>query len=303
MKKINIQPFILVVVVVFSFSSCTSFRTRDGVYRVADTELAEIETETETIEDEVVSSELIDIMDEGLALGVPEMAMPVLDLSYFTNMGSSFLDQLKGDVAANLSEDQAYASYERLTIVPKDDLMSVMAVELAYFMDGGQGEWTDRRRDYPSGNGYTLSSFSENEGILTYDLTYKDNSGTMKTVGVTYNRIEDCFDYVSESFDGEGVLIYKVWQQFARSFDGGYFYQALRHSIADDMERASFSYFDGSSYETYIRSTEDGSQLEGFSYDLYKGHPEDLETLMKAYQPTVYFSNNGMEGFRYNVFK
>ncbi len=296
MKKGKVLSYMMVVMLVFGLTSCTSFETRDGLYRVAEEEAPEITIDAIDIEEDV-----IDIMDEDVALGGFDMPSVGFDLGRFTGLASVFVDQLSADIEGNLLDKDAYETYDLLAIVPKDDLMSVVTIELEHLIQFDDNTWTDRRSDYSSGNGYTISTFTEADGVYYYDLSYNDDSGAFKEITVVYNSLLKRYDYVSESYNKNKELSYKVWQQFCESDEGGYYYQALRHSVIDDMERTSFSYFDNISYETYITPTQQGVKLTGLIYDLYKGVPESLEMMVTGYEAAGYFSKSMDGEFLYEL--
>lgn len=300
MKKVHLKTLLLTITLVLALASCGSYRSRDGLYRVAEEEqvLTEIETK---IEAATIEEEFLDIFDEDIALSDPQMISEGFVLGRFTEMASGFVEWLREDVELNLKEDEAYESYDLLTIVPKDDLMSVVNVEVEHLMQFDHGTWTQRRSEYPGGNGYIVSTFSEIGGVYYYDLTYNDDSGASKVVTVVYDSLLDRFDYVSESFNNEQELSYKVRQQYCRHEDGGYYYQALRHSVIDNLERASFSYFDETSYVTYITPTKVGMQLQGFIADLYQNVPNDLEQMIVGYEAGGHFSHTEEQGFKYEL--
>lgn len=290
MSKGNFLSYMIVVMLVLSLIGCTSFETKDGLYRAAEEETPETSIEAIVIEEDV-----IDIMDEDIALGGLDMPNVGFDLRRFTGLGSVFVDQLSADVEEAIKEEDAYQTYDLLRGVPNDDLMSVVTIEFEHMIQFDEGTWTDRRSDYSSGNGYIMSTFTEVDGVYYYDLSYNDDSGAFKEITVVYNGLLDRYDYVSESYNKNGELSYKVWQQFCGNDEGGYYYQALRHSVIDNKERTSFSYFDNLSYETYITPTQEGLKLSGLIYDLYKGVPESLEMMVTGYEATGHFSKS-MDG-------
>ena len=293
MRKLNFQRSMTVLVLIIILTSCTSFKTRDGLYKVAKDGAPEATIDARPIEDE------LDILDEEIALGGIDVPLIGFDFGPFTDMGTYFVDRLSGDVDLKLKEDKDYLIYDLLASVPKDDLMSVVHIDLAYLMQFDEGTWTDRRTDYPSGDGYSLSTFSQDEGVYSFDLSYKDTSGDTREIKVVYDSRLERYNYVSESYDAAGVLSYQVWQQFCKS-DEGFYYQAIRHSVVDDRERACFSYFDNNAYETYITPTEENIKLSGFIYDLYESVPENLTMMVTGYEAVSHVSNNTEVGFIYD---
>lgn len=284
-------PIIWTLLVVVALTACTSFETRDGLYRDATSvEVSTIGEEASVIDD--VADDELEILDEAIALG--GIGEAGFDLGGFTEAGGNFITMLNNDVITHLQDDSDYMVYDKMAVVVNDDLMSVVSVELEHLMQFDPGTWQNRRTEYTGGDGYINSSFREKDGTFIYKLSYNDQSGSHKEVTVTYDSFMERYDYVSESFNTEGELSYKVWQQYASDGFGGYYYQALRHSVLDNMERASFSWFDGGNYETYISPTVEGVRLSSLPFDLMKELPSELEELVDGFEAPGYFER--MEG-------
>jgi len=279
-------PVIGALIVVVALTACTSFETRDGLYRDATSEEVSTGSEETVALDEAVDAE-VDIFDGEIALG--GMPREGFNLGTFTEIGGNFITMLNKDIMTYLKDDSDYRVYDKMAVVVNDDLMSVVSVELEHLMQFDPGTWQNRRTEYTGGDGYIISSFEEMDGTFIYNISYHDQSGSLKEVTVTYDSFREGYDYVSESFNTEGELSYKVWQQYASDGFGGYYYQALRHSVLDNMERASFSWFDGASYQTYISPTVEGVQLSGLPLDLMEGLPGDLSELVDGFEAFGYF--------------
>ncbi len=241
-----------------------------------------------------------EIIDEELPLANPLEYDNRFDLGVFTDLAHNYVNQMGQDIEDNLDKDEDYVLYSDLALVPYNDLMAVVNVELEYLMQFDKGEWSNREDDYPNGNGMTISSFSKTGDVFEYEITYRDNTGSYKQVEVLYNDVLDRFDYYCESYNNDGVLSYVVSQQFCSDGNSGYYYQALRHSILDDMERASFSYFNQDGYMCYAKANSEGIDFESFVIDLFEEVPNNNEDMIKGYGGLSYLQNNEL-GLSYEL--
>ena len=134
--------------------------------------------------------------------------------------------------------------------------------------------------------------------VYHYDVTYVDIAGSYRAVKVIYNHVLDRYDYTSDSYNNDGQLTYQAKQQFCKSGDG-YYYQALRHSLLDEMERASFSYFDDKVYTVYVKPNSEGIDYQNFVIDIYDEEPKGHEALVEGLGDLTYLKRSSL-GFSYN---
>ena len=279
MKDI-IKLSIALLVVTF-LGGCTALETNESLF--AD---QVIEEDFESLDET-----FLDIEDEEIALGGPGFMMESFDLSRFTSMADGYTNRLINDIGDRLNESKVADNYRELAQVPKDDLMAIMNIELEYMMHYDDGTWTNRRSDYLNGQGYSVSSFDQKDGIYNYEITYNEYTGSYKVASVRYDGFLEQFDYSSESYDQEGVLSYVVSQQFCRDDEGGYYYQALRQSIVDGVERVSFAHFNDTEYKAYIRTATKTTLVDGFSFNLYEKVPENIDMLTGGFADLKSFSH------------
>lgn len=272
-----------VLIVLGLLSGCTSFETEESLY--AEKEEV-IETEIDTLDDE-----LVDIDDDEIALGGLGFITESFNVSDFTGEADAYTDRLMNDIDEHLNGVGDYDQYLEVAKVPKDDLMAVVNIELEYMMQYDQGTWTDRRSDYLNGEGYSVSSFENVEGIYNYDITYNDQTGAYKVIKVRYDSVLERYDYTSESFNEAGVLSYAVRQQFCRDDEGGYYYQAVRQGVVDGFERVAFSHFNTVDYTAYIRPATQMSLAKAFPFDLYEEVPDSIDMLTDGIVGLQSFSN------------
>lgn len=286
-----IIKFGLVMVLLLTVVSCTSFETKDGLYE-----------ESEVVEDgiDIMEEEMVDILDDEVALGAFDLIVEGFDLSGFTEAADSFADQLYTDVEEELVDEEDYEMYLSMVQVPKNDLMAVVNVELEYLLQYDDGFWTERRSEYNNGKGYSVSSFQTIDNVYMYDITYNDNAGARRVLNIRYDTLQERYDYTSESYNSEGVLSYLVKQQFCRDDEGGYYYQAIRQGVSDGFERVSFSHFTDNGYVTYIRPATKVDFALGFSFNLYEDVPDDIDLLTLGFEQLESFSRSGSE-FNYDI--
>lgn len=213
------------------------------------------------------------------------------EMGKFTSSGDGYTTNLSDDIEEHLGEEEVYMDFLGASMIPLDDLMRIVNIELEYVMQMDTGTWSDKESEHPNGGGKTVSTMAQSGDLYTYTVSYQYTTGRYKDIVVQYDSTKDRADYHSLSYGDDGSLEEENWQQFCNDGNHGYFYQSLLQDHRNMKERASYQYFTETDYHTYLKSSSEGYDINGLTVDIFKTIPKSVEELVTSDVETMMIQN------------